>query len=65
MFVRDVHDRRERARREGVNYYLSVAQRAWLDGLHHKVTARIAVEEDVRRQQQIAKLEHQGETAIH
>jgi hypothetical protein len=65
MFVRDVHDRRERAKREGVDYYLSVAQRAWLDGLHHKVTARMAVEEDVRRQQQMAKLEHQGESTIH
>jgi len=64
MFARDVHDRRDRAQREGIEYYLSGAQLAWLDGLYQKVTARIAVEEDVRRQQQMAKLDR-GESTIH
>jgi hypothetical protein len=65
MFVRDVQGRRQRAQREGIEYHLSAAQLSWLEGLYHKVTTRIAAEEDVRRQQQIAKLEHQGETTIH
>ena len=65
IFARDVHERRERAGREGIDYHLSGAQLAWLDALYRKVMARIEFEQDVRRQQQIAKLEHWGESTIH